>query len=99
MNKVEKMEQALDEIVEKIEKWRTDGDMEHWQYSQLFDIADEALAMPKRNCDVGTAEELLCKHNDYCGNGSGNFSCINGTSKNCKLCFAKFMQMPYKREA
>ena len=45
------MREALDDILELIDKWRTDNMMEHWQYSQLFDIADAALAAPPRNCD------------------------------------------------
>lgn len=51
------MREALDDIIDKIDTWRSDGTIEHWQYSQLFDIADAALAAPVRNCDVGTAEE------------------------------------------
>ena len=46
-----KLREALDDIIELINKWRTDNVMEHWQYSQLFDIADAALAAPPRNCD------------------------------------------------
>ena len=42
---------ALEEILEKIDKWRTDNVMEHWQYSQIFDIANWAIAEPARNCD------------------------------------------------
>lgn len=45
------MREALDEILEQIDNWRTKGIMEHWQYSQLFDIADAAIATPARNCD------------------------------------------------
>lgn len=40
------MREALADILETIDKWRTDGSMEHLQYSQLFDIADAALAAP-----------------------------------------------------
>lgn len=46
-----KLREALSEIIDLIDKWRNDGVMEHWQYSQLFDIADNALAEPLRNCD------------------------------------------------
>lgn len=42
---------ALEEILEKINEWDTGGILEHWQYSQLFDIADHALAEPPRNCE------------------------------------------------
>lgn len=46
------MREALDDVLEKIDRWRTDGVMEHWQYSQLFDIAESALSAPARNCDI-----------------------------------------------
>lgn len=45
------MLKALEDVLEKIDRWRTDGVIEHWQYSQLFDIADSALSAPPRNCD------------------------------------------------
>lgn len=38
------IEEDLSDILDKIDAWRTDGSMEHWQYSQLFDLADDALA-------------------------------------------------------
>jgi hypothetical protein len=39
-----KMSAALEAIIDTIDKWRADGSMEHWQYSNLFDIANDALA-------------------------------------------------------
>ena len=45
------MREALEDVLDKIDKWRTDGTMEHWQYGQLFDVCDAALAEPPRNCD------------------------------------------------
>lgn len=59
MNTNEKIREALEEIIDTINEWRTCGAMEHWQYSQLFDIADAALALPRRNCDVYSYEEAL----------------------------------------
>lgn len=38
------IEEDLSDILDKIDAWRTDGSMEHWQYVQLFDLADDALA-------------------------------------------------------
>lgn len=61
------MREALEDVLEKIDRWRTDGVMEHCQYSQLFDIADSALAAPARNCDVGTAEEQNNRFRKFCG--------------------------------
>ena len=62
----QKMREAFDEIIEKIDAWRTDGTMEHWQYSQLFDIADYALSAPARQCDVDTPEEQAERFRNFC---------------------------------
>ena len=60
------MREALGEILDKIDAWRTDGSMEHCQYSHLFDICDAALAAPARNCDVGTAQEQAERFKTFC---------------------------------
>lgn len=60
------LREALEEVLDKIDAWRTDGSMEHWQYSQLFDICDAALAAPPRNCDVGDAAEQSERLAKFC---------------------------------
>lgn len=94
------MREALDEILNRIDTWRTDGSMDHWQYSQLFDIADAALAAPARNCDVGTIEEQLESHRLYCIGLCTIHECGYDLEKHdtetCKKCFAKWAQMPYR---
>lgn len=87
------MRKAFDDILEKIDKWRTDGLMEHWQYSQLFDIADAALAAPLRNCDAGTPEEQVKRHKEWCDRN------VCELTYSCRVCFAKWEQMPYESEA
>lgn len=64
---------ALEEILEKIDKWRTDNVMEHWQYSQLFDIANWAIAEPPRNCDrlQGDGKKLNAEWFDWTGTPDG----------------------------
>ena len=44
----DRMREALSQILDRIDQWRTDGTLEHWQYSHLFDIADGALADKER---------------------------------------------------
>ena len=44
------LREALFEIIDLIGKWRNDGVMEQWQYQQLFDIADNTISKPLRNC-------------------------------------------------
>ena len=63
---VKAMLDALNELKDTIDEWRTNGEMEHWQYSKLFDITDAALAKPPRNCDVGTAEEQAKRYEELC---------------------------------
>lgn len=99
-----KTREALSEILDLIDKWRTDGVMEHWQYSQLFDVADTALAEPLRNCDVGTAEEQADRFFNFCDgyhHATGYKGCgtcplwTSGTvGHNCEL---RWAQMPYEK--
>ena len=63
---VKEMLDALNEIKDTIDEWRTNGEMDHWQYSKLFDITDAALAKPPRNCDVGTPEEQAERYENLC---------------------------------
>ena len=44
------LREALFEIIDLIGKWQNDGVMEQRQYQQLFDIADNAISKPLRNC-------------------------------------------------
>ena len=91
-----KQREALSEILQLIDKWRTDGVLEHWQYSQLFDIADKALALPLSNCDVGTDEEQEVRFNHFCGSHMRCCGCplwdLQGD------CGIKWAQLPYKKE-
>ena len=95
-----KQREALSEILELIDKWRTDGVMEHWQYSQLFDVADNALAEPLKNCEVGTAEEQSVRFHDYClTHSKRSVVCLDcplcGKSEMCEFAWA---DLPYESE-
>lgn len=46
------MREAMGNVLDYIDKWLEEGSMEYWQYSQLFDICDAAIAKPPRNCDM-----------------------------------------------
>ena len=95
------MREALNDVLEKIDRWRTDGVMEHWQYSQLFDIADAALAAAPRNCDIGTAEEQAKRFTKYCHAKRHSVSeCLScplfmQTGGHCELAW---VQMPYEEK-
>ena len=61
--------------------------------------AQEALAAPPRNCDVGTAEEQYNRHDRYCNSQPTCRKCLREyAASTCISCFAKWAQMPYESE-
>ena len=89
----------------------SDGERDQWEHVSMIakDVIREttileavgeecnaALAAPRKNGDVGTPQEQIARHQNYCGNGSGNIRCINDSLANCKQCFEKWKQMPYQ---
>ena len=48
-----------------------------------------ALAEPPRNCDIGNALEQVSRHRIWC-------KCGGACAVSCKMCFAKWSQMPYE---
>lgn len=107
-----KQREALSEILELIDKWRTDVVMEHWQYSQLFDIADNALGEPLKNCEVGTAEEQYARFKKWCegefykrpmnpltGDPCKSCPCYSVSANGVDGCnYLRWAQMPYESE-
>jgi hypothetical protein len=89
-----KAREALSEIIDLIDKWRTDGVMEHWQYSQLFDIADNALAEPLKNWEVGTVREQDLRFDEFCSRNGCDKCPLKETSEDCVLGWA---HMPYEK--
>ena len=91
-----KMREALEEVIDTINEWRSNGEMmEHWQYSELFDIADTALSAPPRNCDVGTAEEQTSRFVDFCYRSKECVSCQMAPEEGTD-CILAWAQAPYK---
>lgn len=72
-----KLREALSEIIDLIDEWRNDGQMKHWQYSQLFDIADNAISEQQRNCDVGTAKEQYARISEFCRSHKDGLRCVD----------------------
>ena len=60
------------------------------EMANALDKAKAALAEPIRNCDVGTPEEQAKKHRDWCNSN------VCKCASSCKICFAKWSQMPYE---
>lgn len=63
-----------------------------------IDKADEALAEPPRNCDVGTAKEQHERHLKFCDEHARYMRCSQcpAGSNNIVTCHFTWMQMPYE---
>jgi hypothetical protein len=59
-----------------------------------------ALALPRRNCDVGTAEEQSVRFYDYClTNSKDSVFCLECPLCNkSEMCEFVWAQMPYEKE-
>jgi len=57
-----------------------------------MDKAIAALAKPRRNSEVGTAEEQIRRHCEWCKKKK-DFSCA---ATMCRKCYADWGQMPYE---
>ena len=64
--------------------------------SEIVNICDVALAKPPRQCDVGTAEEQLFRHKDYCKRHTAGAGCSQCPLVNSLDCRFAWMQKPYK---
>ena len=58
------------------------------EMAKALDKAKAALAEPTRNCDIGNALEQVSRHRIWCKGGGD-------CAVSCKMCFAKWSQMPY----
>lgn len=88
---VQKMREALREIQDLADAL----DIDEPNVVAILDVCRDALSLPLLNCNVGTAEDLIRRHESYCGNSVDSFACINGPGSECKKCFAKWLQKPY----
>ena len=102
MNKVEKMERALDLALSLLDL--KEGEAYKNIRQQDIDAIKAARAMPKRQCDVGTAEEQAKRYANHCD----TYLCEDGGNP-CTCCpccgeipFGKcefaWEQMPYESE-
>lgn len=92
-----KMRETLERIREGVLK----GEASTGNLAWIVNLCDERLAMPPRNCDVGTAEEHAQRFHDFCIRNSSSIDgmcdskcpCISSPDK-CH-CLCKWAQMPY----
>jgi len=62
---------------------------------QRLEELHAALSAPPRQCDVGTAEEQVNRHKEWCVRHACKI-CMMRYS--CRECFAKWAQIPYRAE-
>lgn len=58
----------------------------------VCEVSYSALSAPPRNCDVGTAEEQVRRHLEWCERNA--YKCQSTPS--CAVCLAEWAQMPYE---
>ena len=68
-------------------KTQNDG---YEEMAKALDKAKAALADLPRNCDIGTALEQVYRHSRRC-------AIVDHCEVNCRVCFARWSQMPYEK--
>ena len=87
--------EAFQEIVDICDGKKDVGD----KLLAIYNLAYHALALPRRNCDVGTAEEQGKRFSGFC---HGRICCYCPVRKTYNedysgvICAIKFSQMPYE---
>ena len=79
MNRNEQMEKALElalSLLDVKEGFKSFGQAE-------IDTIKQALALPRRNCDVGTAEEQTDRYWDFCSNNHVKGCFTDGNPMSC----------------
>ena len=62
------------------------------EMAEALDKAKAVLSAPPRNCEVGTADEQVRRHLEWCERNA--YKCQSTPS--CAVCLAEWAQMPYE---
>lgn len=97
MNGYEQMREALKHCIEELQPY-CDG------VARIDDVLEEAqaaLALPRRQCDVGTAEEQMERFREFCRQEKcGRYRCGWDCKATCiERCAIDWAQTPYEYEA
>lgn len=88
-----KMREALVEISKFADDWQSYANTtKAGALDSIYELANFSLSSPPRNCDVGTAEEQIKRHKEWCDRNICMFT------YSCRVCYAKWAQMPYEVE-
>ena len=103
MNANEKLREALEWAINECKEREDGGEYMGEGSDPAFENIrcrlQEALALPRINCDVGTAEEQYERFDKICSGKHTIEDCplFEKTSPCCSpLCFARWAQMPYE---
>lgn len=77
--------EQLKAMPKKMEGYNSEGELVALNTHKLAESLNKSL----RNCDVGTANEQIERHEKWCNSDR----CVYG---NCGECFAEWLQMTYK---
>lgn len=98
MNSYEQIRSALITARSALVDLSYSGLVDTETYKAEIDIIDKALALPRRNCDVGTAEEQVKRFKKRCHTQSCNRVMCGSNAKvfSLKECSIRWEQMPYE---
>ncbi len=111
MNSYEQMREALEEARDALDTIMSTSchNLREITASRAYRKCREALALPRRQCDVGTPEEQYKRFQDFCLYNSFRGVCSEhcplykpsiGSYQNTgrAICFPAWSQMPYEAE-
>lgn len=96
VNSFSKVCHALNMAVSVLKSFKVpDADAD--KFAAFISGLESELRTPRRNCDVGTADDWLARFNVVCERCSGS-DCDHRLFKDEEVCdcFARWLQMPYK---
>ena len=96
-NNIKAMREALKQIHELLSIGGNPDTAMCIRYEAAYQIAEEALAEPLRNCDIGTAEEQYERYEKFCyAHRSREKGCGDCPLCDIPCCEFAWLQMPYE---
>lgn len=98
MNSYEQMRSALITARSALTDLSYSGEVDVETYKAEIEVIDKALALPRRNCDVGTVEDQVKRFKKRCHTQSCNRVMCGSNAKVFYLeeCAIRWAQMPYE---
>ena len=87
-----KMREAVENALDRLLLWNYTNQYTARMALGVVKKLHAAISAPPRNCDVGTAEEQVRRHLEWCERNA--YKCQSTPS--CAVCLAEWAQMPYE---